>query len=118
MRKLMTTALLALVIALPLVAPGKLHAESQVAAATATDAESEAMGPNRRLLVMGAGAIVGIVVFNMLTYPLGSVPFVAAPLAATPVDIALGSRVLATLVAGAGALATHYWYTSETPAPQ
>jgi hypothetical protein len=39
------------------------------------------------------------------------VPFVAAPLAPTPVNIALGSRILATLTGGAGGLAAHYLYT-------
>lgn len=65
---------------------------------------------NNRLFAVGAGAIVGIVAFNMLTAHIGSVPFVAAPLDPTPKDIALGSRVLATLVAGAGALVAHYLY--------
>jgi hypothetical protein len=69
---------------------------------------------HQRLLVAGAGAIIGIVVFNMLTYPMGSVPFVAAPLAATPVDIALGSRFLAAMVGGTAALAAHYMYTATT----
>lgn len=69
---------------------------------------------NQRLLAVGAGAIVGIVVFNMLTYPMGSVPFVAGPLAATPVDIALGSRFLAAMVGGTAALGAHYIYTATT----
>ena len=68
---------------------------------------------HKRLLVAGAGAIIGIVVFNMLTYPMGSVPFVAARLAPTPVDIALGSRFLAALVGGASALTAHYIYTAN-----
>jgi hypothetical protein len=69
---------------------------------------------NDRFLAVGAGASIGIVVFNMLTYPLGSVPFVAGPLAATPMDIALGSRFLAALVGGTAALAAHYLYVAET----
>ena len=35
----------------------------------------------------------------------------SAPLAPTPVNIALGSRILATLTGGAGGLAAHYLYT-------
>jgi len=80
-------------------------------------ADVSTMGPvkiSQRLLVTGAGAIIGNVVFNMLTYPMGSVPFVAAPLAATPVDIALGSRFLAAMVGGTSALTAHYIYTLTT----
>ncbi|MEI6412990.1 MAG: hypothetical protein WCP34_01865 [Pseudomonadota bacterium] len=66
---------------------------------------------DHRLLTAGVGAIAGVVVFNMLTYPLGSVPFVAGPLAATPIDIALGSRRLAVFAAGGGALIAHYFYS-------
>lgn len=69
---------------------------------------------DKRLLAVGAGAVFGIVVFNMLTYPMGSVPFVAGPLAATPVDIALGSRFLAAMVGGGSALVAHYIYTAST----
>lgn len=83
-------------------------------ASAAPSGEIATIGPlkmNQRLLITGAGAIVGIVVFNMLTYPMGSVPFVSAPLAATPMDIALGSRFLAAMVGGAAALGAHYIYT-------
>lgn len=79
--------------------------------------EESTPSTNHRLLAVGAGAIIGIVTFNMLTYPYGSVPFVAAPLEPTPVEIALGSRVLATLTAGATALIAHYLYEPEG-APQ
>ena len=107
MRRLMIIALLFLTTALPLVAPSAVYAAQSSATATTEGGKSP---PNHRLFAVGAGAIIGIVVFNMLTYPLGSVPFVAAPLDATPVDIALGSRVLATLTAGAGALIANYIY--------
>jgi hypothetical protein len=96
----MLVVLLPLMTMLPLVSP-----------VTAYAAPAEESAPNHnRLMAVGAGAIVGIVAFNMLTYPLGSVPFVAAPLAPTPTDIALGSRVLATIVGGTGALIAHYIY--------
>lgn len=84
------------------------------AASYATDSEEKTVySGNHRLLAVGAGAIIGIVTFNMLTYPFGSVPFVAAPLDPTPVDIALGSRVFATIVAGTSALIAHYLYDAE-----
>ena len=73
---------------------------------------------DHRLLAVGAGAIVGIVAFNMLTYSLGPVPFVVGSLAEVPIDIALGSRLLATLTGGAGALAAHYLYPTQTEQSQ
>jgi hypothetical protein len=101
-------ALFPLLTLLPLAFSGTAQAAQN---APAAQHESEwGSGGNHRLMAVGAGAIVGIVVFNMLTYPVGSVPFVAAPLDATPTDIALGSRVLATMVGGAGALIAHYLY--------
>jgi hypothetical protein len=107
MRRLLIVALIALVgilpVALPVNAIAQTKTQEQTPAATSSD---------HRLLAVGAGAILGIVVFNMLTYPLGSVPFVVAPLAPTPADIALGSRVLATLTGGAGGLAAHYLYNA------
>ncbi|MEI6559537.1 MAG: hypothetical protein WCO00_14125 [Rhodospirillaceae bacterium] len=105
MRRLMTVALIALIGVMPLTLSANAYAQTQSHAQTAAK-------PDHRLMAVGAGAIVGIVLFNMLTYPYGSVPFVAAPLAPTPTNIALGSRVLATLTGGAGGLAAHYLYTA------
>ena len=105
MRRFLIVALIAMIGMLPVALPVNAYAQAQAQAQT--DKQSD-----HRLLAVGAGAIVGIVVFNMLTYPLGSVPFVAAPLAPTPVNIALGSRVLATLTGGAGGLAAHYIYNA------
>jgi hypothetical protein len=106
MRRLLFVALIALIGILPVALPVNAYAQAQTQQPTAsTDT------PDHRLLAVGAGAIIGIVLFNTLTYPLGSVPWVAAPLAATPVDIALGSRILATLTGGAGGLVAHYLYT-------
>lgn len=102
MRRLMIVALIALIGVLPVNA-----AFAQIQPQAQTDKAPS----DHRLLAVGAGAIIGIVAFNMLTYPYGSVPFVAGRLAATPVDIALGSRVLATLTGGAGGLIAHYLYT-------
>jgi hypothetical protein len=103
----MIVALLSLMTTLPFVS--SVYAAQQ----DVVFESEENISPNHRLMAVGAGAIVGIVVFNMLTYPLGSVPFVAAPLEPTPTDIALGSRVLATIMGGAGALIAHYLYEPE-----
>jgi len=105
MRRLIIVALIALIGVLPFTVPVNAYAQAQAQAESSKQSD-------HRLLAIGAGAIIGIVVFNMLTYPLGSVPFVAAPLAPTPTNIALGSRVLATLTGGAGGLAAHYLYTA------
>ena len=99
------------------------HAAPPVSASISTPATETIPEPapaaDYRLFAVGAGAIVGVVAFNMLTYPLGSVPFVAGALAGTPVDIALGSRLLAGIASGASALVAHYLYifsTEDTPA--
>jgi hypothetical protein len=105
MRRLLIVALIALVGILPIALPVNAYAQTKAQAQTSSQSD-------HRLLAVGAGAVIGIVAFNMLTYPLGSVPFVVAPLASTPADIALGSRVLATLTGGAGGLAAHYLYTA------
>lgn len=91
---------------------GPFVASTQATAANQADGSPRAglAAIDHRLLSAGAGAIAGVVVFNMLTYPYGSVPFVAAPLAGTPMDIALGSRVIAALAGGSGALIAHYLY--------
>jgi hypothetical protein len=69
---------------------------------------------NPRLLSAGAGAITGIASFNLLTAGVGAVPAAGAPLAAVPMDVALGSRMLAALSGGVGALAGVYVYESAT----
>jgi hypothetical protein len=102
----MIVALLTLVAVLPAIFPASTYAQTPPPEQT----EEGTTPTDHRMLAVGAGAIIGAVVFNMLTYPLGSVPFVAAPLAPTPIDIALGSRLLATMAAGATALVAHYLY--------
>ena len=105
MRRLIIVALIALIGVMPFTL--STNAYAQTPAQSQTTAKSD-----YRLVAVGAGAILGIVLFNMVTYPYGSVPFVAAPLAPTPTNIALGSRVLATLTGGAGGLAAHYLYNA------
>ncbi len=107
MRRLIIVALIALIGLMPLTFSANAYAQTQPQGQTVAKTD-------HRLMAVGAGAIVGIVLFNMLTYPYGSVPFVAAPLAPTPTNIALGSRVLATLTGGAGGLAAHYLYNASS----
>ncbi|CAK0767697.1 membrane hypothetical protein [Azospirillaceae bacterium] len=104
MRKLIIVALVALIGLLPVMVPTGAQAQAQ------SQQQAVAKTSDHRLLAVGAGAILGIVFFNMLTYPLGSVPFAGAPLSPTPVDIALGSRLVAAATAGGGALIAHYLY--------
>ncbi|MEI6985916.1 MAG: hypothetical protein WCK65_07300 [Rhodospirillaceae bacterium] len=104
MRRVLFIALVALIGVLPVTLPVNAYAQ--------TKGQSQIEKSDHRLLAVGAGAIVGVVIFNMLTTPYGSVPFVAEALAPTPTNIARGSRVLATLTGGAGALAAHYIYSA------
>ena len=62
------------------------------------------------LLAVGAGAVVGIVAFNVLTGPLGAVPLAGGALQVVPYSVALGSRLLAAVSAGVGALAATWAY--------
>lgn len=71
-------------------------------------AESSLVDP--RLLAVGAGAVVGIVAFNVLSVPFGAVPLAGGALEAVPYSIALGSRVLAAAAAGVGALGATWAY--------
>lgn len=75
----------------------------QVAEEAAVPAKSSGVDP--RLLVAGAGAVMGILAFNILSAPLGTVPLAGAALAPVPVDIALGSRLIAAMSGAAGAVA-------------
>lgn len=63
-----------------------------------------------RLWVAGGGAILGTLFFNMATAYFGGLPFAAAPIAPVATDFMLGSRILAGVTAGGGALAAHYLY--------
>ena len=108
MRRLTIIVLTALLALGPSLFPG-----ASSAAVPAAEAAVGSAHVNHRLLAVGAGAIVGIVVFNMLVYPLSSMPVVTGPLAATPVEAAFGSRFLAAIVGGAAALGAHYLYTTQ-----
>jgi hypothetical protein len=67
-----------------------------------------------RLLAVGAGAITGVVAFNILTAPLGVVPLAGGTLAAVPASVAVGSRLIAVATAGVGALGATWLYDRWT----
>lgn len=65
---------------------------------------------DNRLLAIGAGAVVSIVAFNMLAAPLGTVPLAGGALEAVPYSVALGSRLIAAVSAGTGAISAAWMY--------
>jgi hypothetical protein len=65
---------------------------------------------NARLAAIGAGAVLGVLAFNLLADPLGTVPLAGGILAPVPFATALGSRLIAGATAAAGALAAGYAY--------
>ena len=71
-----------------------------------------------RVLAVGAGAVMGIVAFNVLSAPLGAVPLAGGALEVVPYSVALGSRLLAAASASVGALAATWaydtYYKTET----
>jgi hypothetical protein len=65
---------------------------------------------DHRLLVVGVGAVVGAMAFNVLSAPLGTVPLAGGALETVPLSIALGSRLIGVVSAGAGALGATWLY--------
>jgi hypothetical protein len=65
---------------------------------------------NARLAAVGAGAVLGVLAFNLLADPLGTVPLAGGALARVPFATALGSRLIAGATAAAGALGAGYVY--------
>jgi hypothetical protein len=84
------------------------------AAATLRAPPSDNWPVDRRLLAVGAGAVVGVVAFNVLAAPLGTVPLAGGALEAVPYSVALGSRLIAVVSAGAGALGATWLYDRWT----
>ncbi len=80
------------------------------AAATALEPAANVSFVDPRLLAVGAGAVVGIVAFNVLTAPLGIVPLAGGALEAVPYSVALGSRLIAGAAGAVGAIAANYGY--------
>lgn len=104
MRKLLIVALIAAVAFLPALA-GSAYAQNEPALQT-----SGAPLQEHRLLAAGAGAILGIFFFNILSQPFGTLPWMTNSLAPNPKDIVVGSRLLAALTGGTGAVVAHYIY--------
>ena len=82
--------------------------------AAAPGAAAEESWVDPRLLTVGIGAITGAAAFNLLTAGIGTVPGAGAALAVVPLDVTLGSRMVAAVSAGAGALAGAYAYDAAT----
>lgn len=82
-----------------------------VAQPTAVTVATQEQGSvDRRWLLVGAGAIVGTLVFNVFAAPLGTVPLSGGTLEAVPVSVALGSRLIAVTAAGLGAVGGTWLY--------
>lgn len=104
---------LAPVLVATLLAAAPLSAQAQdVASVTAPTPSVQS-----RLFTMGSGALLGIVAFNLLTAPLGTVPFAGAVLEPVPTSIALGSRLIAAGSGAAGALGAVWLYDHMTGRP-
>jgi hypothetical protein len=84
------------------------------AAATVRAPAADSWPVDRRLLAVGAGAVMGAVAFNILAAPLGTVPLAGGALEAVPFSVALGSRLIAVVTAGAGALGATWIYDKWT----
>jgi hypothetical protein len=89
MRKLVIAALVALIGVLPMVLSATSPAQAQPQSAVAS--ESKAVGPLYPILI-GLGAIGGVAVYNMASYGVSGVPFLA-PVATT------GAMVTAAAIA-------------------
>src|SRR5262249_12410209 len=87
---------------------GAAPAMAQAATPAAPGDHSWPVSP--QLLAVGAGAIAGVVVFNILAAPVGTVPLAGGTLEAVPSSVVLGSRVIAAATASAGAIAATYLY--------
>jgi hypothetical protein len=96
--------------------PSQANAQAVTPPAATTRAQASDNWPvDRRLLVVGAGAVLGAVAFNVLAAPLGTVPLVAgAALDPVPYSVALGSRLIAVVTAGTGALGATWLYDKWT----
>ena len=90
-------------------APGRTQTAPEQPSAESPAAPEEAYVDNR-LLAIGAGAVVSIVAFNLLAAPLGTVPLAGGALEPVPYTVALGSRLLAAVSAGTGAVSAAWLY--------
>ncbi|KOR29252.1 hypothetical protein TI03_02775 [Achromatium sp. WMS1] len=70
---------------------------------------------SERLFDISAGSVIGIIVFNMLAYPIKSAPFNIGVLAtATQANSALVSPFAAAIIGGATAFTVYYFYKMGT----
>lgn len=81
-----------------------------VAGAWAADNLHSSSSATERLVTAGAGAVMGITAFNILTAPIGALPWSGAIIDPIPATTMLGSRLLAVSSAGAGALGATWLY--------
>ncbi len=106
-----SSAVAAGLLGVSLLVPSLAYADTPAAKpAAAAQPASSGSYVDPGLLAVGAGAVVGIVAFNVLTGPLGAVPLAGGALDAVPYSIALGSRTIAAVSAGVGALAATWAY--------
>lgn len=85
-----------------------------VSAASAESAEVVAIPVGSQVLAVGAGAVVGVLAFNILSAPFGIVPLAGGSLQVVPESVALGSRLVAVTTAGAGAIGANWLYACWT----
>ena len=93
------------------VALSRVYAVSTaVAGAWVADCLYPGTSTTERLVTAGTGAILGITAFNVLTAPIGIVPWAGAIIDPIPTATMLGSRLLAAGSAGAGAVGATWLY--------
>jgi len=112
-----STLALAAAIAWAVVAPAAADAASPppiVGPGSANTAPVVAGSYNSELLTVGAGAVLGVLAFNLLSAPLGIVPLAGGALEVVPESVALGSRLIAVTTAGAGAIGANWLYDRWT----
>lgn len=79
-----------------------------------TGSEFDDGSTGRQIVIVGAGAVAGAALFNVLSAPLGTVPLAGGALAPVAVDVALGSRLIAVSAMSGGALAATWLYDRWT----
>jgi hypothetical protein len=107
LRSFVSAGLLAASLLLPSLASAQAPAQT---GPTGLEPSTNVSFVDPRLLAVGAGAVVGIVAFNVLSAPLGIVPLAGGALEAVPYSVALGSRLIAGAAGAVGALAANYGY--------
>ncbi len=104
-RKVLMAALVALVGVLAVTTLQPAHAQSEVSMPMRYAEPQE-----HRMLAVGAGAILAVVFFNVLSEPFGSIPLVGGAVAHASAPVIAGSRFTAVLAAAAGITVGHFLY--------